>query len=174
MPLNGTSGRLLADPAPVLTGTAMFMAAVGEADLRLVTRESRSGSSHVIEVDVFIGPVSDLRVYDLALEVQGAAAGEVRLQDIVIDMSRPDYIFAGLSTHFATNMWRASMLNVVPEIGVDVSDSAYLATFIYRTTANVDGAVRFSVRRNAETLLRTSIGEPIRVNPAATKVKLGR
>ncbi len=104
---------------------------IERATLRLVTSHRRARVGDVIQVDVHLqGPVQALRGYQLHV-----TAGRHELSDIFIE-DRTDYVFGDVVEQWhAFNTATGQMLAGMDGAGIDIIDSAYLATFEYRIGA---------------------------------------
>jgi hypothetical protein len=97
-----------------------------------------------VEVDVFLEDgVSDLRGYQLHLMSHGGDRGSLELVDMVVHTDDPRYVFHGQAAWQAFNVATAQMVAGLDGSGITSEPHAYLATFVYRASANAKG--RFTV-----------------------------
>ncbi|UCE61193.1 MAG: hypothetical protein JSU63_05475, partial [Phycisphaerales bacterium] len=112
-----------------------------------------------VAVDVFIGPAVDVAAYEVVVQVSGGIAGSLTLDGITIDEQRPDYVFAsvpGAVSVVDEDGARASAS--VGSNGVEVLESAYLATFVYTADADASGVFDVTLRGNNASFLNDSFG----------------
>ncbi|MEK6677484.1 MAG: hypothetical protein AABZ47_17760 [Planctomycetota bacterium] len=129
--------------------------------LTLVARDSIVRAGDAATIDVFISGFTDLRAYQIALDAVGDEAGRLSLEDMMVDSSRPDYVFAGLQAVDAADKSKARLLSALFSGGVSASQPRYLGTYTFKVPTNSAGVITANVRINQDTLLRDSTGGPI-------------
>ncbi len=156
-PANGARGVPVQEPV-----------AVAEAMLKVMPTRRAVRPGDDVEVHVFVRePLEDLQSYQLHLGVSGGNRGELELIDIVIE-NRRDYAFSGLpDATEAVNAVTAQMFCALQAGGVITRGDRYLATYIYRATADASGVFVVDVLHDAfqldQTFLIASFSERIAV-----------
>ena len=134
--------------------------AVG-ATLTVVPRTTSVRPGETVTVDVFLSRVSNLRAYQVALDATGTK-GALRIEDMLIDTSHPQYVFGTEQTANAVDKLNGRAVNATfTTKGYEVGDSAYLATYTFRATAEAAGEFKIRVRANQDTALRDTASAPI-------------
>ena len=113
-----------------------------------------------MHVDVFVSETSNLRGYQVALEIAGGAAGIMVAEDAGIATHRGDFAFSGLSNFRVRDVEGVRLGAALGEGGVDSFEPIYLGTFTFRAGETADGlfAIRFVESR---TFLRDDFSDPI-------------
>jgi hypothetical protein len=122
---------------------------VGGAELLLARSNSGSTRKGEIHVDVFVSGKVALQGYQLEVVASGGRDGDIELVDIVIE-DRKDHVFAGRNDWFdAANTANGQMLSALEaNEGVTLEGRTYLATYVFRTTAEASGRFVFDVLTN--------------------------
>ena len=137
--------------------------------LSVVPTQMLAAPGELVSVDVVVGSVADLRGIQVAVDATGGQAGRLELEDVSIDIMRPDYLFANDQALNATDVYRGRAVSVLYDGLVSVMQPAYVATYTFRVSPEANGVFQIQVRRDADTALRRAIGEPVayQVGPAA-------
>lgn len=126
------------------------------------------------KVDIVLEKVPGVACYQLAAGAVGGKQGTLTLENILIDTARKDYVFFGGQVIPAVDMTegRAGALQMTGSR--DVTKSAYIATAVFRASADAKGTFKVNVIPGKETFLRDANASPIefRVGKAA-KIKIG-
>ena len=139
------------------------LATAESAVLRLVPSASQIQPGEVVTLDVYIDEVWDVRGYQVAVEAVGGRRGAFVLQEIRTDTDRADYVFGDSEGVLAADESGGRVANVLLSDGVGVDDGAYLATFVFRASADAAGLFQIAVRPE-DTVLGNSAGQPIGVS----------
>lgn len=160
---------LFARSASSVNGGPSGPAAAGAQSgiITLVPVSTSTDTSGLVHIDAFVEGPSDLRAYQVTLDVSGAILAGLELVSIAIDENRPDYVFAGVESYSSVNVDRRAMLNVLPRGGVTVDAVGYLATFSFRATGATTASFTLDVQQNDQTLLRDSRAWPVTVETAS-------
>lgn len=129
---------------------------------------SREASSiqpgHSAEIDVFVEDVVDLRLYEVVLEVTGGAVGSLDLTNLVIDETRPDFVFTGISPLLCLPDQDGLRITCSPLSDDCVSVTAppaYLGTYTFTASADADGTFTVNIVDDPATFLLDCDGSPI-------------
>jgi hypothetical protein len=142
-PLDG-GGPMPEFPTPV----------IGHATLSAVTTSRRVRPGDVVEVDIMVaGPIERLQSYQLEVFALGGRV-MLELQTVRVD-DRPDTVFSNRSDVFmATNASSGQMLRGLDaQVGIHLSDRAYLATYVYEVPRHAAGRYRIGVQGHGQTYL---------------------
>ena len=152
---------------PTLTGASMSVRTVDQAVV----------PGGVVKVDIVLNKVANLACYQLALAATGGEQGTLTLKNIVIDTARKDYVFHGEQVIPVVDMvqGRAGAIQMYGGRDVPDAESAYIATGVFRASADAKGVFKINVVAGKETFLRDSDAGAIvcRVG-AASKVRIGQ
>jgi len=120
---------------------------------------------------VFLEGAADLRLYQLAIDVSGGSSGKLTLQDVTIDPSREDYVFAGRSPVSIPDGRKKRVVSALWEGSVSaVEEPRYLATFTFVPSRDAKGAFQLGLSGEPATMLRDSQRRPIAVESASGAV----
>jgi hypothetical protein len=128
--------------------------------ITLVPSAQRIRSGDLVNVDVFVRETSNLRGYQVALEIAGGSAGLVLAEDAAIATNRDDFAFTGLSSFRVRDVEGVRLGAALGEGGVESYDPIYLGTFAFRATDTAEGffVIRFVEPR---TFLRDDFSAPL-------------
>jgi len=127
----------------------------------LVKATSSRTSKGVVNVDVFVSHIRDLRTYQLQVEVTGGKRGALSLQRITVDKSRSDFVFGSDFVIDAVDEVQDRVGGLRFSGGKDVGEMGYLATFQFRATDNALGTFHVNLRIGEDTFLLDSHGDLI-------------
>ncbi len=114
----------------------------GRPVIKLVPSQTSIAADGVLRIDAFLsGNVSGLRAYQVNLSVTGGAAGQLWLQDVVVEKTRTDFVFVGKQQLDAADKDGGRLASALFEGTVDTS-SGYLGTFLLRASADAAGSFR--------------------------------
>jgi hypothetical protein len=134
------------------------------ATLSVVPSLDRVPAGGSVDVDVYVGTVSDLRAYQVALEVTGGRRGGFELTRIRIDTDRAKYAFGSSKIVEAIDLSEARV-GALPFSGTSgVRKSAYLATFTFKASEDAKGTFDVRVQLGEKSLLRTSDGKAVELD----------
>jgi hypothetical protein len=91
----------------------------------------------------------------------GGTAGRLELEDISIDVSRADFVFASENALTAVDLHRGRAVAAPYGGTVSAIESAYVATYTFRASSDAEGRFEIQVRANGDTGLRTDGGNPL-------------
>ena len=128
----------------------------------------------VVKVDIFLKKVSGVACYQVAVGATGGTQGTLTLENIVIDSARKDFVFLGGQVIPAVDITQSRAGALQMSGSRDVAKSAYIATAVFRASADAKGTFNVNVIPGKETFLRDVAAGPInfRVGTAA-KIKIG-
>jgi hypothetical protein len=128
--------------------------------ITLVPSTQRIRSGERVNVDVFVRETSNLRGYQVALEVAGGSAGLVLAEDAAIATNRDDFAFTGMSNFRVRDVEGVRLGAALGEGGVESYEPIYLGTFTFRAADTAEGLfmIRFVEPR---TFLRDDFSAPI-------------
>lgn len=113
-------------------------------------------------IDVFVDTVTDLRGYQVALEVRAKDGTVYKLADASVNTDREDYVFVGLFSLNAVDLnVPARLMGVLMAGGINVDGVAYLGTFDFEVPKDSSEPFEVVLQGGENTLLRNSNAEPI-------------
>lgn len=135
-------------------------------------------ANDTVLVEVLIGAVDALAVYEVSLEVTGGDTGSLVLESVEIDdANHPDWVFDGVS---GSNLMEATdltgrRLGALKRTGdVTVGGSSYLGTFTYRASSNASGVFDIAVRPGVPSFLMNKDSGEIESSPGSgTQIGVG-
>jgi len=113
-----------------------------------------------INVDVFISGVTDLRGYQVAVDVSGGRTGQLSISDMTVDTSRPDFVFGNAQAVNTVDRATGRMLAAMYSGGVAALQSKYLGSYTLSSNGAA-GDFTVQVRLGNDTMLRSSNGDSI-------------
>ena len=148
----------------------------GKVQLTLTPSTRRAKPGQPVSVDVFLEGTSDVRLYQLTIEVNGGGSGQLELQDVTINSSRSDYVFAEQSPVSIPDTRQRRVVSALWEGGVSTAgEPRYLATFRFVPSRDAKGAFRLQLSAEPATMLRDSQRRLIEVERASgTVITVGR
>ncbi len=157
--------RLLGAPRPSPTTPS--------PTITLVPMGSRDG---LFQIDVFVQGVSELRSYQVGLQVDGGDGGALVLEEVEIDSARETFVYRNLDAISAADQVGGRIAGVLHEGGIDSADQAYLGTYNFRATPEAMGTFRVSVAEmGVKTFLADARNERIEfVSGADALINVGR
>jgi hypothetical protein len=116
----------------------------------------------VVTFDLYVGNVSDLGTYQFHIASSGGETGTLAFENIVIDVTRKDYVFTGLRSLPAVDKKgvRAGAV-VMGGASRDVSKPEYIGTATFRASPDAKGTFEVNIVGDNRTFLRDSRGVPI-------------
>jgi hypothetical protein len=127
-------------------------APIDSAALRVISAQRSVEPGGRVVVRVFTaGPIEALRSYQLEMATSGGKSGAVELEHIEIE-NRKDHAFVGQDDRFsAFNVGNGTMLEgLEADHGRSVADDAYLATYVFRATADAAGQFVIELRFDSD------------------------
>ncbi|MFH1108836.1 MAG: lamin tail domain-containing protein [Planctomycetota bacterium] len=116
----------------------------------------------LLAVDVYVGPVHDVRGYQVLLEVRGDDAGHIELESIAVDTDRSDYVFRGLMSYPTVAESSGRLANAALDGGVSAEIRTYLGTYTFRVSKAYAGErFQVAVRLGNESVFVDSANEAI-------------
>lgn len=148
------SGLVLSVVAPVSLQAQRVLPGASAAETGPVIALVPAGRlKDMYMVDVYAQGAADLRSYQVTVDVAGGRAGKLELAGVVINRQRVDYVFGQAEVVTAESVVEAKLGAVAYDRGVQVSDWAYLGTYLFRPTKDAAGDFTVSIRRDSDTLL---------------------
>jgi hypothetical protein len=123
-------------PTPTPISASMSLVPVG-----------MQGGAYVF--DVFVQGVTNLRIFQVGLAVEGGTAGSLVREDIRTDKTRPDYVFHDMQVVGETDELGGRLVGVLFDGAIDRAEPGYLGTYIFRPSP--DAAGTFSINLDTET-----------------------
>ncbi|MCH8150404.1 MAG: hypothetical protein IH987_20900 [Planctomycetes bacterium] len=137
-------------------GGLPVLAGVTESQTRILLTADRPilrAGGH-IAIDVLVADVEDLQTFQVTLDVEGGKRGSLELAQIVIDESRPGYVFGRGNALDATSVKTREAGAVQLTDSVDVAEPGLLATFLFRASRDAAGTFTVSLAGSKHTFLR--------------------
>ncbi len=118
----------------------------------------------------------DVRLCEVAIDVNGGDSGTLVLDNVFIDADRPDFVFAGHSPVSINDTGRQRATSALWEGGESaVGRPRYLATFVFVASHDATGVFELTLRDDPETMLRDSLNQPIAISESgAANIKVGK
>ena len=168
--MGGGSNCALVDcttvPAPSIADRASISSreTVREtASIKLMPSQRTAHAGDIIDVDVYVTGVSNMRGYEAAVTVDGGRRGHLTLVDVSID-DRKDYALGSLENVKAIDARGRFAAAVFDRSGVATVGWAYLGTFSFEVSADAVGAFRIGLNSGAEaTTLAYPNGDSINI-----------
>jgi len=111
-------------------------------------------------VHVFVSDVSDLRGYQVAVEAKGGKRATLFLKEITLQTVRPEFVFADQRVYQARDVLKGRAVACLLNNSVQGTGLRYLATFMFRASADASGPFEFVLREDG-TLLRSASDQSI-------------
>ena len=112
--------------------------------ISLTPRQSVLAAGGEYVVDVFAAGFVDLGGDEIALDATGGTGGRLDLENIYIDTTRKDHVFASQKIYHAIDKPNARMACALDAGGVDSQTPVYLATFVFRASSDASGTFTVS------------------------------
>jgi len=167
-----TLGRLSADQADRISRIVQPSVPVSGPTLTLVPAGQRDG---LYLVDVFVQGADDLRIYQVSLLTGGGTSGRLQLENVIVDQTRPDYVFGAAHIVEASSPRTGLLAAVLYDGSVKVTAPKYLGTYAFRPTTDASGTFRIGVNMGEETLLADGANEDFNFSAGAdARITIGR
>ena len=161
------AGSALADgktKSPAVQGPSMTVQAL--------SKTVKAGD--LVKVDVFLNKVPGVACYQLAAGATEGTQGTLKLEDIVIDSARKDFVFYGGQIIPAVDMTQGRAGALQMSGSRDVAKSAYVATAVFRASPDAKGTFKVNVVAGKETFLRDAQANAIAFSVgSAAKIRIG-
>ncbi len=143
-------------PAPLPAAAVISVVPAGEAN-------------GAYQVDVFVQGVSNLRTFQVTLQTSGGSSGELVREDLKIDKTRPDFVFADMEVISAADQVGGRLGGVLYDGGVENVAPGYLGTYTYRPSPDASGIFEVNVDTGPDSLLANAKNDMVefRVGPPA-------
>ena len=150
--LNTTDGKVTITGLPqrtarrlarVLNGASIT--SLGPA-IKLVPSAPSVRPGGVVAVDIFASNIPNLRTYQMTLDVQGGAGGQLTMSDLRIDAGRKDFVFGKQQKIDAVDKVGGRLGALLFGGSVNVSTWAYLGTCTIQASADAAGSFSVNVR----------------------------
>lgn len=137
------------------------------ASINLVPVGTQNG---LFLVDVYVEGVTGLRTYQVGLTVSGGSGGALVREDVEVDTSRGDYVFAGLDVIDAADKVGGRITSVIRDGAIDHAEPGYLGTYAFRPSSDAAGTFEIAIDTGSKSFLADATSEmiPFRTGPAAT------
>jgi len=133
--------------------------------LSLVPRQQEYERDDIVDVDLFVSGVSDLRGYQVAVDVAVNGRQRLDLVGMSIENDREDYLYRARDRVEAFDASRTRLLSALYTNGAEREEQSYLATYTFRA-ADV-GEFQVNVRVARDTFLVSSRYERLTVESAS-------
>lgn len=160
--------RIVAFPvieASMLKGTSLTAStspiAPAGPTLNVKAVQATAAAGTMVSFDVYLSGASDLRGYQVAVDVTGGDNGKLTLADIHQDVNRADWVFAGQQIVNASDLNGSRVVAALWNGGVDAGSMKYIGTFSYQASDDASGTFTAKVRVSEDTALRDSNSAPI-------------
>lgn len=156
--------RWLANTALVIALSTSMAAAQPKLFLSLPISSNHPGD--VVQFDVFVEEVLDLRLYEVVLDVVASpdAVGMLNIHSVAIKQSRPDFVFAGILNLVCLPDPANARITCTPLSGQCVVVEAtpeYLGTFVFLVSSGTSGSFRIEISDDPASFLLDCDGRSI-------------
>jgi len=136
-----------------------------DPNIFLVVQESDIQPGGLVTVDAYAHRVSQVRLYQVAVQAAGGRSGRLELVDLWIDKDAGDYVFGSEAVVDAVDLLGARMGAVLFDGEVDIEQPAYLGTFVFRASDDAGGTFRVRIRADGQSFLSNASNDPIAFRP---------
>lgn len=133
-------------PAPTPVSALMTVVPAGESDGAYL-------------VDVFVQGVTNLRTYQVRLISTGGQTGELVREEVIIDKSRPDYVFGEAEVVAVEDQGGGRAMGVLVEGSVAKATPAYLGTYVFGPSPDASGTFEVAIDTSERTFLADAQNE---------------
>jgi hypothetical protein len=133
--------------------TSLLTRGAGPAGPTLTAVASRAQimPGETMNVDIYVSGVSELRTYQLTLDVAGGSAGALNTTDLWVTDSRPDFVFGGLQKLDGMDKVGNRIGVVLMSGSVNAEQSRYVGSFAVTASDQASGAFRVNVSTGINT-----------------------
>ncbi len=117
-----------------------------------------------LSIDVYVENVTDLRLYEVVLEVTSGSGGSLDLTDLTIDEARTDFVFAGIPSLVCLTDPEELRITCTPlsdDCVSVVETPAYLGTYTFVAPPGVGGTFHVSIADEPTSFLLDCNRDPI-------------
>jgi hypothetical protein len=120
-------------------------------------------------VDVFVQGATNLRTYQIGVDVTGGTRGELFRDELQIEKTRPDFVFGDQDAISAVDQVGGRLGGVLIDGGVDRPAAAYLGTYSFHPSPDAAGTFQVSIATGGKSFLSDPGNEMLefRTAPAA-------
>ncbi len=137
-------------------------APVGTA-ITVVPSQTTIEPGEVVTVDIFVtGGLSDLRAYQLELEISEGASGVLTISEMWMDTQRLDYVFRGLDKLDAVDRIGKRVGAVLLSGGSQPMDRGYLASAALIASEDASGTFSVTIRTKDTSMVESRSNQMIR------------
>lgn len=119
--------------------------ASNSATMTVVTERAQIGLGESVVLHLFVNNALDLRAYQTTLSIRGGSAGNLTVEDILVDTARADYIFGTRQKLEAVDHPGGRIGSVLMSGGIDVTSTAYIGTYVLSASDNASGTFYVNV-----------------------------
>ena len=140
---------------------------------RMTLVASRMGSrvDGLVEVDVFLEGVSDVRGYQIGVSAFDGHRRGIAPVDAFVNTSRADYVLAGVESITASDAPGGRLAGATFDGGLSTAGGAYLGTFVFRTSSNTIPRLRFKIRPSATMVIDSQL-HPVHLSDAPAVLRM--
>ncbi len=147
-------------PGPAIDRTANLPAAT----IKLVASQRSARAGDRVWIDIFAGPVTNLRGYQIALAVAGGSRGSLEPTALAVHDNREDYMFARMESVHAEAPSGVRVVGTSMAGGVTTRRDTYMGSFAFRIPSDAHGTFAISIRPE-ETILVDTAGRQFALRP---------
>jgi hypothetical protein len=130
--------------------------ASGGPTITVVPSQKRVAPGSTVTVDVFVSGMSDLRVYQVTLAVEGGTTGTLERRQAMVDTSRGDYVFRNLQKLDAADQSLGRLGGVLFGKGVNATQRAYVGGYVFAASPDASGTFTLRARTDSSSILMDS------------------
>jgi hypothetical protein len=124
-------------------------------------------------VDVFVQGVKGLRTYQITLEVEGGATGDLVREEVTVDEARPDFVFTELSYLVPADQVGGRVAGVLVNGPIDRAEPGYMGTYAYRATPDASGTFQVSIAESPRSFLADNDNTKMDFYASAAEITIG-
>lgn len=157
-------GSLAATAAAALATFGSGSTAMAAPRVFLLPEVSSLSAGESVEIEVFIENVTDLRLYEIVVEVAGGSSGSLDLTSLEIHETRGDFVFERFSSLVCLTDSDNKRITCSPLSGGCVTVTtppAYLGTYTFTPSPNMSGSFHINIANEPTSFLIDCDGDPI-------------
>jgi len=139
LPRDLSAGDMMKERPRSESSTDDVRATRARAALTLEADHDVLGPGEATVVDVYVSGSGQLRGYEFAVSVTGGDSGQLAVESVEIDTSRPDHVFAGQEVVDAADLGGGRALAAVMDEAVRFRSRVYLGTVYLRASDDARG-----------------------------------
>lgn len=170
---NSGNVRLSGLTQPEITRLTGFQAQANGPQMRVVARQSSGRPGDLFTFDVYAAGVTDLRTFQVTLDVSGGTTGSLTREEARMEKTRGDYAFGKAAAIDAVDEVGGRMGATLIDGSVDATTPLYLGTVSYRASQDAAGPFNVKVRMDDDSFFAHTNHELAKFTPINATVNVG-